>query len=118
MTIWILLAAVIAIMTLPFALEAVRPRITKTRRELAPGQFAALSQGTTHYRWLGADEGPLVVCVHGLTTPSFVWEGIARGLGAGRIAVLRYGFRPFFLAAGDGARKALFQGAVRRYVAP
>ena len=43
----------------------------------APGKFIKLRRGITHYRRFGPEEGPLVVCVHGLTTPSFVFEGIA-----------------------------------------
>jgi pimeloyl-ACP methyl ester carboxylesterase len=42
----------------------------------APGRFACLSQGETHYQWFGPQDGPVTVCVHGLTTPSFVWRGL------------------------------------------
>jgi len=49
-------------------------------RDKAPGRFAKLSQGVTHYQWLGPARGPVVVCVHGLTTPSPVWYAIATGL--------------------------------------
>lgn len=49
-------------------------------REKAPGRFAKLSQGVTHYQWLGGVRGPVVVCIHGLTTPSPVWYAIAGGL--------------------------------------
>ncbi len=34
-------------------------------RRLAPGKFLKLSQGTTHYRLLGPEEGDLVVLIHG-----------------------------------------------------
>ena len=46
----------------------------------APGEFASLSNGITHYQFHGPVDGPLVVCVHGLTTPSFVYEGLAKRL--------------------------------------
>lgn len=59
-------------------------------RRDAPGQFARLPGGDTHFRWLGAAEGPVAVCVHGLTTPSFVWEPIARVLGDLGFRVLIY----------------------------
>ena len=59
-------------------------------RKTAPGNFAKLSQGMTHYRWLGASDGPVAVCVHGLTTPSFVWDAIANGLGEMGYRVLVY----------------------------
>ncbi|MEM9843459.1 MAG: alpha/beta hydrolase [Pseudomonadota bacterium] len=40
----------------------------------------------THYRWLGPEDGPIAVCIHGLTTPSFVWEAFAPVL-------VRHGYR-------------------------
>ncbi|EEB85586.1 alpha/beta fold hydrolase [Roseobacter sp. GAI101] len=49
-------------------------------RGSAPGQFAELSRGVTHYEWVGPARGPVAVCVHGLTTPSFVWRSITKGL--------------------------------------
>jgi pimeloyl-ACP methyl ester carboxylesterase len=61
-----------------------------TARRTAPGSFATLSRGVTHYRWMGATRGPVAVCVHGLTTPSFVWYGVAQGLKAIGFRVLVY----------------------------
>lgn len=87
---WGLGAALGAAAAWPFAAEALRPRMTRGRRKAAPGQFAALSQGVTHYRWLGAGEGPVAVCVHGLTTPSFVWGPVAEALGKMGYRVLIY----------------------------
>ncbi|WP_138933105.1 alpha/beta fold hydrolase [Roseovarius arcticus] len=74
----------------PFLREAIRPRMGKRARAEAPGSFAKLAQGITHYRWLGAGDGPVAVCVHGLTTPSFVWDPIAKGLGDLGYRVLVY----------------------------
>ncbi len=90
MIFWGFLALTAAILAYPFILEQFRPRMTETRRKLAPGQFATLSLGVTHYRWLGAEEGPVVVCVHGLTTPSFVYGPLAEGLGQMGYRVLIY----------------------------
>lgn len=59
-------------------------------RKKAPGRFAKLSQGVTHYQWVGAETGPVVVCAHGLTTPSPVWYAIAQGLGQMGFRVLLY----------------------------
>lgn len=58
-------------------------------RETAPGQFARLSQGHTHFQWSGTMDAPVMVCVHGLTTPSFVWEGLAQHI-SGEARVLTY----------------------------
>lgn len=59
-------------------------------RSTAPGQFAVLSQGTTHFQWVGPEDGPVVVCVHGLTTPSFVWNSVAPALAGHGFRVLTY----------------------------
>ncbi|MEM6587841.1 MAG: alpha/beta hydrolase [Pseudomonadota bacterium] len=83
-------ALVAAALAFPFVAEALRPRMTATRRKLAPGQFAQLSQGTTHYQWTGPEDGPIAVCVHGLTTPSFVYGPVAEGLAEKGYRVLTY----------------------------
>lgn len=77
-------------LALPFLREAMKPEMDEAARRDAPGAFAKLSRGLTHYRWSGPARGPVAVCVHGLTTPSFVWDGIAPGLGALGFRVLVY----------------------------
>ncbi|KMW58950.1 Alpha/beta hydrolase fold precursor [Candidatus Rhodobacter oscarellae] len=59
-------------------------------RGTAPGAFANLSDGHTHYQWHGPDDGPVLVCVHGLTTPSYVWEPLLPGLTEAGFRVLTY----------------------------
>lgn len=90
MIIYLLFALLAATLAFPFVAEALRPRMTATRRKLAPGQFANLSQGITHYQWTGPEDGPVAVCVHGLTTPSFVYGPFAEGLAAKGYRVLTY----------------------------
>ncbi|MGI3166705.1 alpha/beta fold hydrolase [Pseudooceanicola sp. 200-1SW] len=64
----------------PFLAEDARPRASE-RRDKAPGEVADLPQGRTHYRWHGEDEdAPVAVLIHGLTTPSYVWDGVVPGL--------------------------------------
>ncbi|MFK7878679.1 alpha/beta fold hydrolase [Roseobacter sp.] len=77
--IWLLFIPV-SILAYPWAIEAMRKPMNQKARAQAPGSFANLSQGVTHYQWYGADTGPVAVCIHGLTTPSFVWRGVAQGL--------------------------------------
>ncbi len=86
--IWILLAvlALGGVAALPLFLENGRQPVRRLRRGGVPGQLAKLSQGTTHYRWLGPARGPVIVAIHGLTTPSPVWEEVAAELA-------RIGFR-------------------------
>ena len=83
--IWLaLLLAVVA--ATPFVIEALRRPMNDAARKTAPGAFVQLSQGVTHYQWSGPAEGPVILCIHGLTTPSFVWQGL-------RPALERQGFR-------------------------
>ena len=70
---------VIAILAAPSSLNGVGSQ-WMTGIADAPGEFAELSNGITHYQFHGSVDGPLLVCVHGLTTPSFVYEGLAKRL--------------------------------------
>jgi len=82
----ILLGAVVV----PLTVEWVRSPMTEARPDAAPGQIVLLSQGRTHFEWMGPERGPIAVCIHGLTTPSFVWRGLARGLALMGYRVLVY----------------------------
>ncbi|MBQ4826344.1 alpha/beta hydrolase [Leisingera sp. HS039] len=88
--IWLLVLVVLLIAAAPFLRERLRKPMNTKVRQSAPGAFAQLSGGLTHYRWSGPLRGPVAVCVHGLTTPSFVWGGVARGLAAMGYRVLSY----------------------------
>lgn len=89
---WLLAALLLLglIAALPFVVEARRTPMDDAARHAAPGSFARLSRGLVHYRWLGAARGPVAVCVHGLTTPSYIWGPVAAGLGALGFRVLVY----------------------------
>ncbi len=87
--IWFILLLAVAIAA-PFVVEHYRAVMSDGRRGSAPGQFAELSQGVTHFHLSGPKEGPLIVCVHGLTTPSFVWGPLARELTGLGFRVLVY----------------------------
>ena len=86
---WVIVILV-GLVAIPLTVEAMRTAMTEERREKGPGKLALLSQGTTHYTWLGPERGPIAVCIHGLTTPSFVWRGLARGLALMGFRVLVY----------------------------
>lgn len=87
-TLILILLAVVAVA--PFAIEARRRPMDDRTRAAAPGQFLPLDNGLTHVRLSGPKSGPLVVCIHGLTTPSFVWDAMAEGLTQAGYRVLRY----------------------------
>jgi len=90
MTPWPWLALIAAALLWPVIREARRRPMNAETRRGAEGRFAELPMGTTHYDWIGPLRGPVAVCVHGLTTPSFVWRGLARGLSALGYRVLIY----------------------------
>ncbi|MGC1496250.1 MAG: alpha/beta hydrolase [Sulfitobacter sp.] len=87
--IWALLILT-AIFAIPLVNEYNRRVMDDTARGSAPGQFAVLSKGVTHYEWHGPVRGKIAVCVHGLTTPSFVWRGMTRSLALMGFRVLTY----------------------------
>ena len=105
---WVFLALIVGgLASIPWLIESRRHGI-EAFRDRAPGRFAKLSQGVTHYQWLGSARGPVIVCVHGLTTPSPVWYAIAEGLGKLGYRVLVYdlygrGFSDAPRGAQDGA---------------
>ena len=66
----ILLALVVCLVIAWFTRQ---PMNAKVRRN-APGEFIEIAGGVIHYQWHGPTTGPVVVMVHGLTTPSFVWR--------------------------------------------
>lgn len=87
---WIIFALVLGgLAVLPYLSESRRHEADAFRAK-APGRFAKLSQGVTHYQWLGGVRGPVVVCIHGLTTPSPVWYAIAQGVSQLGYRVLVY----------------------------
>ena len=86
---WILII-LLGIAAVPLTIEWTRSPISDKQRRDAPGKFALLSQGSTHYAWLGPERGPVAVCIHGLSTSSYVWRGVAKGLALLGFRVLIY----------------------------
>lgn len=59
-------------------------------RRAAPGAFADLSEGQIHYRWDGPESGPVVILVHGFSTPNFIYEQNVEALVAAGFRTLRF----------------------------
>lgn len=59
-------------------------------RAAAPGAFAELSDGQIHYRWDGPEDGPVIVLVHGFSTPNFIYEQNVEALNAAGYRTLRF----------------------------
>ncbi len=87
--IWVLLILAVVI-AVPLVIEHRRRVMDDAARGSASGQFVELSRGVTHYAWHGPVGGPVIVCVHGLTTPSFVWRGMTPALANAGFRVLTY----------------------------
>jgi pimeloyl-ACP methyl ester carboxylesterase len=86
-----ILAAVAVALAIPYvAFDLERTTLTETIRKDLPGRFVKLSDGVTHYSWQGPEKDPVVVLVHGFTTPLFVWDNTAPALAAAGLRVLRY----------------------------
>lgn len=89
--IWVLICLlVLGVAFAPYIAERRRLVMDDDARADAPGAFIDLKHGRTHYRYFGPQSAPLAVCVHGLTTPSFVFEALADGLVAKGYRVLVY----------------------------
>lgn len=81
---------VVAVLALPLLAEALRRPVTRALQQRAPGGIAQLPGGRTHYRWSGRAGDPVAVCVHGLSTPSYVFAATERSLVSLGFRVLTY----------------------------
>lgn len=59
-------------------------------RKNVPGQFIKLTNGVTHYEEGGTDTGKVVILVHGISTPYFIWDGTYDSLVKNGFHVIRY----------------------------
>ncbi|MBN2907659.1 MAG: alpha/beta fold hydrolase [Rhodobacteraceae bacterium] len=87
--IWAGLLVALLVAAFPLS-EALRAPMDDTARRAAPGRFADLPSGRTHYRWDGPLRGPVAVCLHGLTVSGPILDGVAEGLARMGFRVLRY----------------------------
>ena len=87
MIFWIVIGLALVVAA-PFAFESWRK--VPAMPPDAAGERLRLSQGTTYVEWIGPARGPVVVAVHGLTTPSPVWRRLAERLGRAGYRVLVY----------------------------
>jgi len=64
--------------------------LNEVTRADAPGNFAFLTHGYTHYQLGGPENGKTIVLVHGFSVPYFVWDPTYEFLTASGFRVLRY----------------------------
>ena len=67
-----------------------KPEIGDNARQAAPGSFVRLSDGMVHFQTAGPTGGPIVIFVHGLATPSFIWDKNFFALADAGFRVIRY----------------------------
>ncbi|MEM6555741.1 MAG: alpha/beta hydrolase [Pseudomonadota bacterium] len=70
--------------------EARLKPLDDTARQNAPGAFATLTDGQLHYRWDGPEDGPVIVLVHGFSTPNFIYQQNVEALNAAGFRTLRF----------------------------
>lgn len=88
-----LLAGLILLTVVYFALDYRQEplRMDKEARQEAPGQFIGLSKGSTHYRFVGPEEGELLVLIHGgMVSGMYAWEKNYEYLASRGFRVLMY----------------------------
>ncbi|ABS63184.1 alpha/beta hydrolase fold [Parvibaculum lavamentivorans DS-1] len=92
----ILTAALLLIMLVSFwAAGRARPILDEAARSSLAAKglaysFIETADGTVHYRLEGPEDAPLVVLVHGFSTPSFVWDNYFKPLTESGYRVLAY----------------------------
>ena len=67
-----------------------KPVLDDEARQVAPGSFIRLSRGMVHYEMIGPEHADTVVLIHGLATPSFIWDHNVAALVSSGFRVLRY----------------------------
>jgi pimeloyl-ACP methyl ester carboxylesterase len=69
----VLVAAVLAIVAMPWIVGGEDRRLGDTTRRRLPGQFTKLKDGYTNFELQGPGDAPTVVFVHGISSPSYIW---------------------------------------------
>ena len=57
-----------------YILDPETNEFNETERSRLGGKYIKLSEGITHYKLEGQDDGELVVLVHGGTVPMWTWD--------------------------------------------
>jgi pimeloyl-ACP methyl ester carboxylesterase len=75
-----------------YASDPERLELNDAARRAAPGQFARLGDGYTHYEIAGPPDGRVVVLVCGATVPYYIWDPTFAALTKAGFRVLRYDY--------------------------
>jgi pimeloyl-ACP methyl ester carboxylesterase len=91
--IWVLatvISCALIITALYFVLDPEKKDLTDAVRARSGGSYLRLSDGVTHYSFLGPQKGHVVVLLHGGTIPMFTWDEVAPLLVQQGFRVLMY----------------------------
>ena len=69
-----------------------RRTLDEVARREAPGRFARLADGVTHYETAGPDTGRVVVLAAGFSVPGYIWDSLHQGLADSGLRVVRYDY--------------------------
>ena len=85
----LLILFVVVPAALYFVIDPERLDLDEAARKSAPGQFARLSDGYTHYEIGGPADGRVVVLAAGSTVPYYIWDPTYTALVDAGFRVLR-----------------------------
>ncbi len=74
----------------PFAFNGESVTIDANIRARAQGSFATVLDGQVHYELAGPQRAPVVVLVHGFSTPYYVWDAVVPTLHSAGFKTLRF----------------------------
>jgi pimeloyl-ACP methyl ester carboxylesterase len=87
----IVLLVLAALLASPYLfLNREKQTLDAAARAGVPGEFIALGAGTTHFERAGPADGQVVVLVHGVSVPYFIWDGTFKALADAGFHVLRF----------------------------
>jgi len=81
---------IILLVIIYFVLNPEKNELNEISRKNLDGMYISLSDGVTHYRFDGPENGQVVVLVHGGTAPSWVWDEQIQALSKAGFRVLSY----------------------------
>jgi pimeloyl-ACP methyl ester carboxylesterase len=90
---WLVAALIFLVLAAYVVLDREHRTLDAAARAGAPGKFARLGDGVTHYELAGgSDDARTVVLLSGATVPYYIWDSTATALVGHGLRVLRYDY--------------------------
>ena len=74
----------------PWLGDAESSHLNQTTRAGVAGSFVQLGAGIVHYELAGPETGPVMVLVHGFSTPYYIWDQVVPSLNSAGFRTLRF----------------------------